>query len=165
MRRRAGQGEPGLRGGGTGDLTVFLRVKPHPLLRREGTLLHCDLPLTYAEAALGATVEVPTLEGRAEMKIPPGTQAGAVFRLRGKGVPQPGKSGQRGDLHVKVAIETPQGLGEKERQILHRLAAELPLSLHPQRQKFDEKLRAIAPSGATTLPHTGSRPPREGLDP
>lgn len=164
MRRLAGQGEPGRHGGGTGDLTVFLRVKPHPLLRREGTLLHCDLPLTYAEAVLGATVEVPTLEGRAEMKIPPGTPAGAVFRLRGKGVPQPGKSGQRGDLHVKVTIETPQGLGEKERQSLHRLFAELPKSLHPQRQKFDEKLRAIAPSGATTLPHPGSRPPHERKD-
>ncbi len=159
-RRLAGQGEPGQKGGDTGDLTVSLRVKPHPLLRREGTLLHCDLPLTFTEAALGAVVEVPTLEGRAEMKIPPGTQSGAVFRLRGKGIPVPGKSGQRGDLHIKVKVETPQAIGEAQRQVLQKLSEQLVSSAYPQREKFDEHLRSVAPSGATTLPRDGSRPPR-----
>lgn len=160
-RRLPGQGEPGRLGGGTGDLTVVLKVKPHPLLRREGALLHCDLPISFFEAALGALIEVPTLEGKVEMKIPPGTQSGAVFRLRGKGIPVPGKtSGPRGDLHVKVIVETPQTLGPHQRDLLARLAQQLPAGTHPRRQKFDEQLRVLFPAGATTLPQDGSRPPR-----
>lgn len=162
-RRLPGQGEPGRHGGGTGDLTVTLRVKPHPLLTREGSLLRCELPITVFEAALGAIVEVPTLEGRAEMKIPSGTQSGAVFRLRGKGVPVLKKgetTGPRGDLHVKVIVETPHLQGDSQRRAFIAMSEQVAMSLHPQRQKFDEQLRAIAPSGATTLPRDGSRPPR-----
>jgi molecular chaperone DnaJ len=159
-RRLAGQGEPGRHGGGTGDLTVLVRVKPHPLLRREGALLLCDLPISLAEAALGAVIEVPTLEGRAEMRIPPGTQSGAVFRLRGKGIPHPNKPSQRGDLHLKVTVETPQALSPAQRELLHKWAENLPSTAYPQRHKFDQELRSVAPSGATTLPRDGSRPPR-----
>jgi molecular chaperone DnaJ len=163
-RRLQGQGEPGRLGGGTGDLTVVLRVKPHPLLTREGQLLKCALPITVFEAALGATVEVPTLEGRAEMKIPAGTQSGAVFRLRGKGVPQSNKgeagAAHRGDLHVKVFVETPHIQGDAQRRVFAAMAEQVSRSLHPQREKFDEQLRAIAPAGASTLPRDGSRAPR-----
>ncbi len=151
-RRLPGQGEPGRKGGGTGDLTVVLRVKPHPLLRREGNLLVCTLPLSFGEAALGTVVEIPTLEGTADMKIPPGTLSGAVFRLRGKGVPEPGKANTRGDLHVKVVVETPQQLSPAQQQLLNKFAEQLPRSAHPQRQKFDQQLRSISPAGATTLP-------------
>jgi molecular chaperone DnaJ len=161
-RRLSGQGEPGRNGGGTGDLTVILRVKPHPLLKREGSLLKCELPITVFEAALGAVVEVPTLEGRVEMKIPPATQSGAVFRLRGKGASpsNKGEGAPRGDLHVKVFIETPHLENESQRRAFIALSQQVAMSLHPQRQKFDEQLRVLSPAGATTLPRDGSRPPR-----
>jgi molecular chaperone DnaJ len=166
-RRLPGQGEPGRLGGGSGDLTVLLRVLPHPLLKREGALLTCELPISLAAATLGAEVEIPTLEGRAEMKIPPGTQSGAVFRLRGKGIPQATKPSQRGDLHVKVVVETPQGLSDGQREALRQLWAKLPATAHPQHQRFADELRNVANSSgpsaakpnATSLPRNGSRPP------
>src|SRR5207244_4222309 len=87
IRRVTGQGEPGRRGGAPGDLNVVIRVKPHPVLVREGQVVACDVPITIAEAALGALIEVPTLDGKVEMRVPAGAQSGAVFRLRGRGMP------------------------------------------------------------------------------
>ena len=119
-RRVAGQGEPGRRGGPVGDLHVIVRVLPHPIFRREGDLLVCDVPISLVQAALGATLEVPTIDGRVEMKVPPGTQTGVVFRLRGKGLP--GKGGVRHDAHVRVVVETPVGLDERQKKALAELA-------------------------------------------
>ena len=147
-RRLAGQGEPGRQGGNSGDLTVVLRIKPHPLIRREGVLLHCDVPLSISEAALGAELEVPTIDGRVEMKVPPGTQSGTVFRLRGKGVLAP--SGQRGDLHVRVLVETPKALDERARLALLELASRLAPSNHPQKQHFVAAMAQLEKDDAPT---------------
>ncbi len=118
--RYAGCGEPGHGGGPPGDLRVVLEVQPHPLFARDGADLHCELPITLVDAALGAQIEVPTLDGRVRMTVPPGTQSGSVFRLRGKGVPRL-SGGGRGDQHVTVIVETPQELDKKERAIIEKL--------------------------------------------
>ncbi len=148
LRRLAGQGEPGRHGGSNGDLTVVLRIKPHPVLRREGALLHCDVPLSIFEAALGAEIEVPTIDGKVDMKIPPGTQSGAVFRLRGKGVLS--QSGQRGDLHVHVTVETPKNLTDRQRLALLELAGKLPANTQPQKQQYAEALQKLEQEEAST---------------
>lgn len=152
LKRLPGQGEPGRRGGPIGDLTVILKIKPHPLIKREAALLLCDVPITFAEAALGCTVDVPTLEGRVEMKIPPGTQSGAVFRLRGKGFPLALNATQRGDLHVKVLVETPLSLDDAQRARLRAMVQDLPKSAHPQKKRYLEQLELVqAESAGTTI--------------
>lgn len=150
-RRLAGQGEPGRRGGGTGDLNVTIRIKPHPLLRREGALLHCERPITFVQAALGAAIEVATPDGKVEMKVPAGTQSGTVFRLRGRGFPTSPSSSTRGDLHVRILVETPQALSDAQRALLGELAEKLPSSVHPQRQKFRDHLKTIYGTEDTTV--------------
>jgi molecular chaperone DnaJ len=119
--RLAGRGEPGPAGGQSGDLYVRVHVQPHPYFGRKGADLLVDLPLTYPEAALGANVQVPTLDGPVTMKIPAGTPSGKTFRLRGKGAP---RRGGRGDLLVTVAVEVPQRLSKQEKQLLKQLQDE-----------------------------------------
>jgi len=115
-----GEGEPGSQGGPPGDLYVQIYVKPHQIFQRQDHELICEMPITYAAAALGAEIEVPTLEGKANVKIPAGTQSGKTFRLRGKGVPVLGAN-RRGDLHVKVAVHVPKKLNEEQRILLEKL--------------------------------------------
>lgn len=154
-RRLPGQGEPGRRGGSNGDLNVTVRVHPHPLLRREGALVHLDLPLNVAQVAAGCTVEIPTLDGPVEMKVPAGTQPNTVFRLRGKGFPTAVGATTRGDLHVKIAVETPQGLNDGQRAQLREVISKLPLSVFPQRQRFLDQLKALyGPEDSTATPLT-----------
>jgi molecular chaperone DnaJ len=116
--RLAGRGEPGPVGGQSGDLFVRVRVKSHAYFGRKGPDLTVELPLTYAEAALGANVQVPTLNGPVTMKVPAGTPNGKIFRLKGKGTP---KGGGRGDLLVTVGVEVPQKLSKPERELLKQL--------------------------------------------
>lgn len=104
----AAAGQPGRRGGEPGDLVVTLKVQSHPLLERRGQNLYVSVPVTLPQAVLGGPVPVPTAEGRAMLRLPPGTQGGQVFTLRGKGVPSPG-GGARGDLHVTVTVTLPAG--------------------------------------------------------
>ena len=139
IRRVAGQGEPGRRGGAPGDLHVVVRVKPHPLFKREGGVIVCELPISFPQAALGTSLEVPTLEGRVEMRIPPGTQSGTVFRLRGKGIP--GATG-RGDAHVRVLVETPSQLTPTQRDLLAAFAAGDD-GTTPQRKSFQAKVKEL----------------------
>ncbi|MGI6128021.1 MAG: DnaJ C-terminal domain-containing protein, partial [Planifilum sp.] len=115
--RVSGEGEPGINGGPPGDLYIHIRVKPHELFRREGDDIVSVLPITFVQAALGDEVIVPTLDGRAKLKIPPGTQTGTEFRLRGKGVPRLRGYGQ-GDQRVKVRVVTPTRLTEKQKEVL-----------------------------------------------
>jgi len=123
--RIAGKGEPGRNGGPPGDLLLTVRVAPHPLFRRDGLDVSLDLPLTIAEAALGATVSVPTPLGeRVELKVPAGTSSGAKLRLRGKGLED--AQGRRGDLYAVVKIVAPKQLDEEDRQALERLGRKLP---------------------------------------
>ncbi len=115
--RLAGEGEAGEAGGPAGDLYVQVRLKPHAVFKRDGDDLHCEVPVSFAQAALGADIEVPTLDGRADMKIPAGTQSEKVFRLRGKGVRNV-RHGAVGDLYCHVSVETPVNLTSRQKELL-----------------------------------------------
>lgn len=117
--RVAGRGEPGPPGSRPGDLYVVVRVAPHPLFGRRNSDLTLELPITFPEAALGSTLQVPTLNGAVTLRIPPGTRSGQTFRIRGKGAPRP--KGGFGDLLVTVHIEVPRRLSREERELLERL--------------------------------------------
>jgi molecular chaperone DnaJ len=120
--RIAGKGNAGLRGGGVGDLYVIIRIGEHPLFHREGDDIHITVPVTVVEAALGSKIEVPTIDGRSVLKIPPGTQSGQKLRLREKGVPSATKDGVRGDEIVEVKIAVPMPRDEKTKELLRELA-------------------------------------------
>ncbi len=119
--RVAGSGEGGARGGPAGDLYVYLGIVPHDRLRREGLDLYTDIPVTFAQAALGATVDVDSFDGDLPLQIAPGTQPGATYRVRGKGMPQVRGSG-KGDLLVTVHVTVPTKLSRRERELLEELA-------------------------------------------
>lgn len=139
-QRVAGEGAPGRRGGPAGDLHVIVRVRPHPFYRQEGDLLVCDVPVTIGEAVLGAEIEVPVLDGSVRMKVPPGTQTGAVFRIRGKGLPRV-TAGIRGDAHVRVTVETPVTLSNEARALVERMDDSAGKAAYPRRQAFRQALR------------------------
>jgi molecular chaperone DnaJ len=125
--RISGEGEPGAQGGPPGDLYVVLRVQPHAFFKRDGTNLYCEMPVSVPQAVLGATVEVPTLDGgTSKLHIPEGTQSGTVLRLRGQGVPQLGGRG-RGELNVLVRVVTPKRLSSEQRKLFEQLAKTLPV--------------------------------------
>ncbi len=117
--RVPGKGEPGL-GGSAGDLYLDVKIQPHPLYRREGDDLYVDVPVTFAEAALGAEIEVPTLSGRARIRVPAGSQTGRMMRLKGKGMPRP-KSGDSGDLFAKLVVVVPKELKPRELELVKEL--------------------------------------------
>lgn len=137
------EGEPGRRGGSPGDLHVIVRVQPHALFTRQGYDIVCDVPISFPQAALGAMVDVPTLEGKVKMRVPPGTQSGRLFRLRGKGVPR-GEGGARGDQHVRLVVETPTNVTERQRELLEELASVSGETVaQPQRKRFLDKVREL----------------------
>jgi len=138
--RVGGEGEGGSRG--RGDLYVRIHVRPHPVFHRDGANLVLEYPVHIAQAALGAEVEVPTLNGRVSMKIPAGTQSGTVFRLRGKGLPDVHERGV-GDLLVRVLVETPTKLSGPQRKLVEELGRTLGEEAHPKRQSFLEKIKQI----------------------
>jgi DnaJ-class molecular chaperone len=123
VRMMKGEGEPGKHGGPPGDLHVIVRVKPHDVLRREGHDVWSEVALTFPQAALGAVIEVPTLDGDIKMRVPELTQAGRVFRIRGRGMPRgAGKNAPRGDHLVKVHVAVPQALTQRQREVIEELA-------------------------------------------
>ena len=124
--RLGGEGEAGRNGGPPGDLYIEMNVKPHPIFERDGDDLSCEVPVSFATAVLGGSVNVPTLEGEVSLKVPAETQSGRVFRLRDKGV-KPVRGGDRGDLFCRVVVETPVNLSSEQRELL---------------RKFDESLRS-----------------------
>jgi len=117
--RLAGEGEAGFSGGTAGDLFVQISVREHPIFTRDGSNLFCEVPISFSDAALGGELEVPTLDGRVVLKVPPETQTGRVFRLRGKGV-TPVRGGGPGDLLCRVVVETPVKLTGEQRELLER---------------------------------------------
>lgn len=119
MIRLAGEGEAGERGGPAGDLFVEVRLKPHPIFKRDHDDLHCEMPVSFATAVLGGEVEAPTLDGPMSIKVPSGTQSEKVFRLRGKGVRNV-RNGRIGDLYCRVSIETPVNLTNEQKDLLRR---------------------------------------------
>ncbi len=138
----AGKGEPGERGGPSGDLLITVRVKPHQMFRREGYDVYIDLPITFVDAAIGATVKVPTLDGLVEYDIPEGTQPGSVFRLRGKGIPYiRGKN--RGDEYVTVDVEVPKGLSAKQKELLKEFEALSEGKNYKKQKGFLDKMRDL----------------------
>jgi molecular chaperone DnaJ len=135
-----GEGEPGFDGGPRGDLYVDIQVKPHPLFEREGSHLTYQVPITYTQAALGAELDVPVLDGKHLLTIPPGTQPTQVFRLKGEGMPDP-HGGRRGDLHVEMHLEVPENLDERQEELLRELAEHEHANVSPHRKSFFEKLK------------------------
>lgn len=119
-----GNGEPGRRGGPSGDLYVRVSIKPHPIFKRDGTMLKMDLDISMAQAALGADIEVPTLKEPVKYRIPEGTQNGAVFRLKGYGIPNLRGSG-KGDLMVRVQVQIPKKLSGRQKELLRQFAQSL----------------------------------------
>jgi molecular chaperone DnaJ len=120
--RLSGHGGAGLRGAQTGDLYVRIRVKPHELFTRDGNELHCELRIPMAQAALGGEITLPTLDGKEELSIPPGTQTGDVLTLRRQGMPKLSGGGARGNLHVHCRVETPTRLSPEEARLLREFA-------------------------------------------
>jgi molecular chaperone DnaJ len=138
--RVAGEGESGLRGGRTGDLYVFIHVRKHNLFHREGNDIICEMPIPYSVAALGGVVEVPTITGKAKMKIPPGTQSATILRLKGKGVPAL-RGGARGSMHVKVFVEVPDNLSREQKSLLEKFDASLNAKNTPLNTEFEKKAK------------------------
>jgi molecular chaperone DnaJ len=138
--RLAGEGEPSTNGGPPGDVFCIVNLQEHPLFEREGHNLICRVPVTYSQAALGATIEVPTLEGPEPLEVPAGTQGGDVFKLRRRGMPDPRGHG-KGDLLVVVHLEVPKSLTPKQERLLRDLAAEEKTNVTPHRKSFLEKLK------------------------
>ncbi|MBR6027514.1 MAG: molecular chaperone DnaJ [Clostridia bacterium] len=135
-----GQGEPGRNGGPNGDLYVTVSVKPHKLFRRDGTTLMLDMPVSFTQAALGAELDVPTLHGSVKYKIPEGTQPDTEFRIRGQGIPQL-RSSQKGDLLVRVRVEVPRKLNEKQKELLRQFDATTTGREYEGRKSFLDKLK------------------------
>ena len=140
--RIRGEGEAGLNGGPAGDLFVFLHVEAHEFFERDGSDLHCEIPISFPQAALGYELEVPTLQGPVKMKIPAGTQSGKVFRLREKGLKDPQREGI-GDLLVTVTVETPSDLNSKQKKLLEEFATLIEESNTPQIAKFLDKVKNL----------------------
>lgn len=140
--RSSGNGEAGQRGGPAGDLYVVLHVTEHEFFKREGDDLLCDVPIAFTQAALGADVEVPTLEGRAHIRVPAGTQHGTLFRLKGRGVRNVHGRGV-GDLMVRVLVEVPTRLNAEQREHLEAFARSCDDQVNPQKASFFERARTF----------------------
>lgn len=140
--RSSGEGESGRRGGPPGDLYVVLHVRAHDLFERDGDDLHCEVPVHFVQAALGADIEVPTLQGKAHIKLPAGTQSGTTFRLKSKGVRNVHGHGS-GDLHVKVVVEVPSKLNSAQRAKLEEFAQLCDETVNPIGKSFLDRAKAF----------------------
>jgi molecular chaperone DnaJ len=136
-----GEGEEAYQYGSNGDLYVYIHVKPHPFLRREGNDVYCEVPVTFIEAALGGQIIIPTLEGKEPFTIPPGTQSGDVFKLKSRGIPKVDKgSRHRGDLYISVKVETPVNLSGDKGRLLRELLSSDRDDLFPSTSSFVKKV-------------------------
>ncbi|MEO6748858.1 MAG: DnaJ C-terminal domain-containing protein, partial [Casimicrobiaceae bacterium] len=141
--RLSGEGEAGVNGGPSGDLYVVVNLKPHSMFQRDGADLHCELPISFATAALGGELEIPTLDGHAKIKIPAETQTGQVFRLRNKGI-RPVRGSVTGDLYCHVSTETPVKLTPRQRDLLREFEeiTQLDPGAHsPRAKNFFDKVK------------------------
>lgn len=141
--RIQGGGQAGERGGKPGDLFVYLNVKPHPIFTREGTSVHCEIPISFVQAALGASVEAPTIDGKVELKIPEGTQSGTILKIRGKGIPDLRGDG-RGDEFVRIKVLTPQNLSSRQKKLLQEFEdGSIDSTNNPEKKTFFNKLKEL----------------------
>ena len=136
------EGNAGSNGGPNGDLLVTVRVRKHDIFVRDGANVLCEMPITFAQAALGATIEVPTLDGKVRYNVPEGTQTGTTFRLRGKGIPYVGYK-TRGDQFVTVVVETPQKLTQKQKDLLRQFDDGASEETQPKRKSFFDRLKNL----------------------
>jgi len=141
-----GEGEPGLRGGPPGDLFVTIHIKPHPIFKREGYDVVCDVPISFAQAALGADIEIPTIDGKMTYTIPEGTQTGTVFKIRGKGIKHL-RSNARGDQYIRVNVEVPVRLSQKQKELLRQFAEISGDEGLEQKKGFFNKMRDLFKDG------------------
>jgi molecular chaperone DnaJ len=141
--RLAGEGEAGVRGGGAGDLYIFLSLASHPIFQRDGADLHCRVPVSMVTAALGGDFEVPAIDGaRSRVKVPAGTQSGRRFRLQGKGMPVL-RSKQTGDMYVQVVVETPQNLTKRQRELLQEFHTLSSTETQPESTGFFARVKEL----------------------
>ena len=141
--RLSGEGETGVNGGPPGDLYVVVQLKPHAVFQRDGADLHCEMPISFATAALGGEIEIPTLDGHAKLKIPAETQTGQKFRLRNKGI-RPVRGSVVGDLYCHAVVETPVKLTARQKELLRELESinqQDPAAHSPKQKSFFDKLR------------------------
>ena len=129
-----------MNGGPAGDLFVTVAIRPHPIFTRNGSDVHVDIPISFAQAALGDTLQVPTIDGRIEYKIPEGTQTGTTFRMRGKGIQNVNGRG-RGDQYVRVNIEVPKNLSEKQKKLLREFEETSTDENQVKRKSFWDKVK------------------------
>ena len=139
----AGEGDAGVNGGGPGSLNIIIRVKPHPVFKRDGSDLHIEVPVTFAQAALGAELTVPVPSGHVKYSIPEGTQNGDVFRLRGKGVRKRGSASATGDEYVHIKVVVPKNLNRKQKELVRQMAEGIGDENHPERGAFKSKFKDI----------------------
>lgn len=137
-----GEGESGLRGGPSGDLYVTIHIRPHVLFKREGYDVVCDIPISFTQAALGAEIEIPTIDGITKYNIPEGTQTGTVFKLKGKGIKHL-RSNNRGDQYIRVNVEVPTKLTQKQKEILRQFAEESGDEGLEQKKGFFNKVKDL----------------------
>lgn len=137
-----GKGEMGTRGGSPGDLLISVRIKPHKLFTRDGYNVHIEMPITFPQAALGATIEVPTIDGMVEYDIPEGTQPGFVFMLKGKGI-QYVRGKNRGDQYVKIDIEVPKNLSQEQKELLMKFDTSSEGKNYKKQKSFFDKVKDL----------------------
>ena len=140
--RVSGGGEAGVRGGASGDLYVYIFIRPHELFQRRGNDVLIEIPITFVQASLGDTVQVPTLDGAVDLKIPAGIQTGTVLRVKGKGIPNLRGAG-RGDEHVRIKVTTPQKLSAKQKELLKEFAELSGDAVNPEQKSFTEKFKDL----------------------
>ncbi len=154
--RLAGEGEAGLRGGPAGDLYIFLSLAPHEFFQRDGADLHCRVPISMVAAALGGEFEVPAIDGgKGRVKVPAGTQTGRRFRLSGKGMPVL-RSKQTGDMYVQVAVETPQSLNKRQREILAEFEKLSSQETQPESAGFFSRVKEFLDGLGNRGSHSGN---------
>ncbi len=137
-----GEGMPGEKGGPHGDLIVHILVNPHPIFKRNGSDVYCEVPITFVQAALGAEIEVPTIDGKVKITIPEGTQTARKFRLSDKGIPYLQRKG-RGSEYITVNVEVPTKLSKEQKEILKRFDEKTSGDSHQQRKNFFEKMKKL----------------------
>ena len=140
--RYQGEGDAGRFGGPPGDLYIVLAVKPHKFFERDGNNLHCVVPVSFSQAALGAEITIPTLDGETKLKVPEGTQSGKEFSVRGKGIPYLNEHG-RGDLIVQVAVQTPTKLTKVQRELLRQFGESVIVENIPTSRSLFSKMKEM----------------------
>ena len=141
--RLRSEGCVGSNGGPNGDLLLEINIKSHPIFSRYGMDVLCEVPITFTQAALGASIEVPTLDGKEKFDIPEGTQTGKEFTIRGKGIPQVGNTKNRGNQRLTVVVETPTRLTKEQKELLRKLDETMDSKCSPKRKKFFDVIKDI----------------------